>query len=103
MRYLFFDVFSNNYLCVAYAQTNWRERETVWLNQPWATPVALLSFVFDLVGGGEMVRLNITITCIAEITPPNHLYALSLNLSIPKQCFPKIISRSYFLKNEQLR
>ncbi|KAL8743194.1 MAG: hypothetical protein Q9190_004429 [Brigantiaea leucoxantha] len=45
----------------------------VWLDQPWTTQVALLSFVFDLIGGGEMVRLNIIITCIAEIYPPDDL------------------------------
>lgn len=93
MRYLFLGLFSSNRFCLTNARANWRERETVWLNQPWATPVALLSFVFDLVGGGEMVRLNITITCIAEITPSNHLYALFLS-------FSKLIPHFHFLEHE---
>ncbi|MCJ1350963.1 MAG: hypothetical protein MMC33_000945 [Icmadophila ericetorum] len=44
-----------------------------WLNYSWATYVAPLSFIFDVIGGSEMVRITIIITCIAEISPPDRL------------------------------
>ncbi|MCJ1281406.1 hypothetical protein MMC26_000725 [Xylographa opegraphella] len=48
-------------------------RPTVWLRQSWATYVAPFSFAFDLIGGGEMVRLTIIPTCIAKISHPDKL------------------------------
>lgn len=45
----------------------------VWLHQVWTTQAALLSFLFDLVGGGDMVRITIVCTCIADVSPPEKL------------------------------
>ena len=45
----------------------------VWLHQTWTTEAALLSFLFDLVGGGDMVRITIVCKCIADISPPEKL------------------------------
>lgn len=46
---------------------------TVWLRQPWTTPVALMLNIFDVIGGGEMTRTVILTTCIAEISHPDNL------------------------------
>lgn len=46
----------------------------VWLRQPWATPVALTLNTLDVIGGGEMTRMIIITTCIAEISHPDNLY-----------------------------
>ena len=37
------------------------------------TPVALLSFAFNLIGGGAIVRTTIVIKCIADVSPPERL------------------------------
>lgn len=49
---------------------------TVWFHQYWATPAALLSFAFDLIGGGAITRITIVIKCIADISPPEKLSVL---------------------------
>ena len=46
----------------------------VWLRQPWATPVVLFLYIFEIIGGGDMTRTIIVITSIAEISDPDNLY-----------------------------
>ena len=46
---------------------------SVWGHQRWATVAALLSFLFDMVGGGDITRLTIVCTVIAEMSPPEQL------------------------------
>ncbi|KAL9575926.1 MAG: hypothetical protein Q9212_007555, partial [Teloschistes hypoglaucus] len=41
-----------------------------WFHRDWATPAALLSFLFALIGGGGVVRTIIIVKCIADIAPP---------------------------------
>ncbi|KAL8688781.1 MAG: hypothetical protein Q9224_004800, partial [Gallowayella concinna] len=43
------------------------------LHRSWTTNAILFSFVFDLFGGGEVMRITIITTCIAQITPPEKL------------------------------
>lgn len=45
----------------------------LWFHRDWGTLAALLSFVFNLIGGGALVRLTIIVTYIADISPPNQL------------------------------
>ena len=45
----------------------------VWLHQVWTTEAALFSFLFDLVGGNDMVRVTIVCKCIADILPSEKL------------------------------
>lgn len=49
----------------------------VWLHQEWTTKAALLSFLFDLIGGGDSVRITIICKCIADISPPEKLWVLA--------------------------
>lgn len=49
----------------------------VWLHQTWTTEAALLSFLFDLAGGGDITRITIVIKCIVDITPPHKLCVIS--------------------------
>ncbi|KAL8635631.1 MAG: hypothetical protein Q9228_006893 [Teloschistes exilis] len=44
-----------------------------WFHRDWATPAALLSFLFALIGGGGVVRTIIIVKCIADIAPPESL------------------------------
>ncbi|KAL8819805.1 MAG: hypothetical protein Q9223_001842 [Gallowayella weberi] len=43
------------------------------LHRSWTTNAILCSFIFDLLGGGEVMRITIITTCIAQITPPEKL------------------------------
>ena len=45
----------------------------VWLHQVWTTQAALLSFLFSLVGGGDLVRITLVCKCIADVCPPEKL------------------------------
>ncbi|KAL8726068.1 MAG: hypothetical protein Q9166_006947 [cf. Caloplaca sp. 2 TL-2023] len=62
------------------------------LHQSWTPNAILGSFVFDLVGGGEVTRMAIIITCIAQITPPERFVSGSAIGSL-------LLSRHVFLLN----
>ena len=55
----------------------------VWLRQPWATTVALALNIFDVLGGGDMTRMIMLTTCIAEISHPDNLYVATLVIQQP--------------------
>ena len=61
------------YLCIE-SFGNLPVLQTVWLRQSWTTPVVLMLNICDIVGGGDMTRMIMTITCIAEISHPEKLY-----------------------------
>lgn len=50
--------------------TNWSQ---VSLHQPWTTTAILLTFLCDLLGGGELTRINLSVTVIASLLPPAEL------------------------------
>ena len=70
-------------------------RNTVWIHQPWATYIAPLSFTFDLIGGGEMVRLTIIPTCIAQISRPENLYVDTLAYPSYRRHLASVVDRAY--------
>ena len=53
----------------------------VWLHQSWSTEAALLSVVFDLIGGGDSIRITMACACIANITPAENLWVQLLAFS----------------------
>lgn len=59
-----------------------RYHDTVWFHHAWTTEAALLSFVFDVLGGGDVVRITMACKCIADIMPPENLHVLSTALSM---------------------
>ena len=48
-------------------------RKIVWLHRDWATSAALLSFIFNLIGGGGLVRWTLICKHIGDISPPERL------------------------------
>ncbi|KAL9010779.1 MAG: hypothetical protein Q9173_004316 [Seirophora scorigena] len=44
-----------------------------WLHPAWTAHTALLSSFFDLIGGGDIVRITIVSKCIADILPADEL------------------------------
>ena len=50
----------------------------VWLRQPWTTAVVLILNLFDVIGGGDMTRMIMITTCVAEISHPDNLYVSSV-------------------------
>ncbi|KAL9047922.1 MAG: hypothetical protein Q9206_006373 [Seirophora lacunosa] len=45
----------------------------LWLHPAWTAHTALLSSFFDLIGGGDIVRITIVSKCIADILPADEL------------------------------
>lgn len=43
------------------------------LHQSWSAYAILSTFIFDLIGGGDIVRITTSMTCIAAISPPEQL------------------------------
>ncbi|CAO1603767.1 hypothetical protein XANCAGTX0491_007345 [Xanthoria calcicola] len=43
------------------------------LHQPWTSTAILLTFLFDLLGGGDLTRVNLCVTVIASLLPPGEL------------------------------
>lgn len=64
-----------SHLCSMHSATVMLTRchDIVWLHRVWTTEAALLSFIFDLIGGGNSVRITMTCKCIADILAPENL------------------------------
>ncbi|KAL9103489.1 MAG: hypothetical protein Q9163_001485 [Psora crenata] len=68
------------------------------LHQPWTTNAVLLTFLLDVVGGGDITRITICISCIAAISPPDQLYVSYLFLgraATPDQALIRIRTKAY--------
>ena len=44
-------------------------------HKQWTIYAILSTFAFDVVGGGDLTRMIMSITCIAAISPPAELYS----------------------------
>ena len=47
--------------------------DEVSLHQSWTNTAILLTFICDLLGGGDLTRITLCVTILADILPPEKL------------------------------